>query len=543
MTYSFKWKDFLCENANVYAALRKKYNNEELPEHVLKFLSEHDPGGKHPDGTSKNTYLQWTALQVAEFANDVTTDGGQSVPEQVIETATLFHGNKNKLKGSKELRTYSYQQAREAISDIGSKRDEKKQKKLEGATKLYEDSDITVLKINTKEAACQYGAGTTWCTAAQGDNLFDSYNNNCDIFNVLLKNEKYTKSDVDYQNKFQVAVVRDTGVVAEWKDPEQKTCFTAKSLNKKYNTIFLKMYAAMKNYNTKMSELTPENLRGGASLLKYIPEPQLRQLEQDYDVRLIEIDNGYPIENTGCAFFDGNALEPHIESKRLEFIPLDQSADWVKFLREISDYFYDTLLKNYGYLFIDDHAGRPRGKSKFITKNMKNSNDWKESFHHIIAADWPNFIQKYSNSKVGRLEQIFPSNEDISTYGFVKSLVKVLCHNVRFGYDDYAGSTGHDFQASFSHDGVVNLQFSLSNDHKEKSWKIKGHHHREILGVRVDSVYVEATNALFVAFRINDDMTCQQIADVILYIKKQYSDKQTQLQEQNKQKVRIRLRI
>lgn len=49
----------------------------------------------------------------------------------------------------------------------------------EEATKVYEDDEWLVVVPKTKEAACYYGKGTKWCTAASEDNykhnMFDAY--------------------------------------------------------------------------------------------------------------------------------------------------------------------------------------------------------------------------------------------------------------------------------------------------------------------------------------------------------------------------------
>ena len=43
-------------------------------------------------------------------------------------------------------------------------------------------------KLNTKEASCKYGAGTRWCTAANKNNKFNSYNKSGDLYVIKGKN-------------------------------------------------------------------------------------------------------------------------------------------------------------------------------------------------------------------------------------------------------------------------------------------------------------------------------------------------------------------
>jgi len=48
----------------------------------------------------------------------------------------------------------------------------KQDTKSEDATKIYEDKDLLVLKANTHEASCKYGAGSKWCTTAKDDSSY-----------------------------------------------------------------------------------------------------------------------------------------------------------------------------------------------------------------------------------------------------------------------------------------------------------------------------------------------------------------------------------
>eukprot|EP00697_Spironema_sp_BW2_P013617 gnl/Spiro4/3789_TR1867_c0_g1_i1.p1 gnl/Spiro4/3789_TR1867_c0_g1~~gnl/Spiro4/3789_TR1867_c0_g1_i1.p1 ORF type:complete len:373 (-),score=56.50 gnl/Spiro4/3789_TR1867_c0_g1_i1:334-1452(-) len=63
------------------------------------------------------------------------------------------------------------------LGSAASKGEEEREVKLEGADKIYDDKKgLSVLKLKTREAACFYGKGTRWCTAADNHNYFDHYN-------------------------------------------------------------------------------------------------------------------------------------------------------------------------------------------------------------------------------------------------------------------------------------------------------------------------------------------------------------------------------
>jgi hypothetical protein len=54
---------------------------------------------------------------------------------------------------------------------------------------IYNDPQIKVVVPKTKEASCYFGTNTRWCTAAQQNNLFASYNKQGPLYMVLIKPE------------------------------------------------------------------------------------------------------------------------------------------------------------------------------------------------------------------------------------------------------------------------------------------------------------------------------------------------------------------
>jgi hypothetical protein len=57
---------------------------------------------------------------------------------------------------------------------------------------VYENSQVRIIHPKDQEAACYYGQGTRWCTAATGgNNYFDSYNRGGPMYILLPKQPKY----------------------------------------------------------------------------------------------------------------------------------------------------------------------------------------------------------------------------------------------------------------------------------------------------------------------------------------------------------------
>ena len=60
------------------------------------------------------------------------------------------------------------------------------------AKKVYEDGNVTVIIPEDEAAACRYGRGTRWCTAAtKGTNLFDMYNNDGPLYILIPKHPEH----------------------------------------------------------------------------------------------------------------------------------------------------------------------------------------------------------------------------------------------------------------------------------------------------------------------------------------------------------------
>jgi hypothetical protein len=60
-------------------------------------------------------------------------------------------------------------------SQRASKTQQKRQVRLEQATVIRDDEDMTIVVPKTRAAACQYGKGTKWCISAVNDNRWEQY--------------------------------------------------------------------------------------------------------------------------------------------------------------------------------------------------------------------------------------------------------------------------------------------------------------------------------------------------------------------------------
>jgi hypothetical protein len=72
------------------------------------------------------------------------------------------------------------------INQVESKKT-KKEEKLQGAEKIYEDENFLVILPKTKEGSCHYGSGTRWCVAARESNQFDNYSKRGTLYYIIFK--------------------------------------------------------------------------------------------------------------------------------------------------------------------------------------------------------------------------------------------------------------------------------------------------------------------------------------------------------------------
>jgi len=147
------------------------------------------------DSTPTKKILPWMVKQVSKGA-DV---------EHVKSVASRFAKDGTRLK-NKDINSYAeIDELEAALDSLGaSKRSEKAEIKS-GAVKIYEDSERIVLRIDTKEAAQQYGKGTKWCITMEKEQHYEEYVSENVLFYYVLRKELFN-DDLD---KVALAVMRD----------------------------------------------------------------------------------------------------------------------------------------------------------------------------------------------------------------------------------------------------------------------------------------------------------------------------------------------
>lgn len=169
-----------------------------LKDHVKEFNTDFDVNAKHrepeqiidhwasADPHPKKANTQWI---INRYRNQ---DFRQEDHMRVNQALSNFERYKGKLD-KKDINQYkSLSDVEDAVEPhLGghaSKKEAKAAAKIEGAEKVYDSDNLKVYHIKTHAAACQYGAGTKWCTAMKDySGHFDTYTKQGPIYAVIGK--------------------------------------------------------------------------------------------------------------------------------------------------------------------------------------------------------------------------------------------------------------------------------------------------------------------------------------------------------------------
>lgn len=201
-----KWRNFVV-NSKI-TGLTNRHLNYVNP--IINGLVTYDP-------SDNNKYLDWMCKMV--FTSGWLNLGGISVFDTVWERLEYYHNNINRitpefllyinnlpnvslsyraneptiLKHPKDINSFpttgSFVFFVDTLKEFKTKNDLKRdEKSVRDVVKIYESSNVLVVRPNTQEASCHYGAGTRWCTAAtKFQNLFGQYSGHGLLVYILPK--------------------------------------------------------------------------------------------------------------------------------------------------------------------------------------------------------------------------------------------------------------------------------------------------------------------------------------------------------------------
>ena len=181
------------------------------------------------DPSASNKYLQWIIDSYINNGIKKVKDLNSRV-KPALEDFIILLNKKILKKGTKrenESNIYNYcgligckkgKLTLTGLEDLLSKYDEilknihqQKEHGIKGRKEgnlIFKTMDFKIIQPLTEEAACYYGKGTKWCTAAtQAGNLFEHYNKKGPFYIILPTQAKYPKEK--YQLQFESNLLTD----------------------------------------------------------------------------------------------------------------------------------------------------------------------------------------------------------------------------------------------------------------------------------------------------------------------------------------------
>ena len=157
---------------------------------ILKLFEDIDP-------TPNKQYTEWLVRRYVDGSivrfEDVLSTWADLLSEfHRLKTRRLLPPELmdiNKFKTEQDLK-----QLHKSVRDIFNSTDEKAEVQKGKSEEIYNDSEVRIIIPEDQEAACYYGQGTQWCTAAKNNNMYDNYD--WPLFILVPKNpthegEKY----------------------------------------------------------------------------------------------------------------------------------------------------------------------------------------------------------------------------------------------------------------------------------------------------------------------------------------------------------------
>jgi hypothetical protein len=173
------------------------------------------------DPTPNKTYGQWIGRTYGSGGINRLED----IPSRVHPALETFHNHKHKLPGLKienDINRYkSLGDLEDAVAKIPKEISVAKQEhdasteKARKETSHHEDEHWWIKVPHTEHASKHYGQGTRWCTAANRNCAFNSYNKDGNLHVMIPKKPKYAGE------KYQVHV--ESGALMNEKDQEPRS--------------------------------------------------------------------------------------------------------------------------------------------------------------------------------------------------------------------------------------------------------------------------------------------------------------------------------
>lgn len=148
-------------------------------QHLLELVERADP-------TKNKQYVPWIIRNYINNPSLRFEDAVTKVSEPLLKFFKLVNKKQipapnNDIGRIKNLAHLV--QVVDQYPDVEDKKDENKGQ----SDQVHNDQDIRIIRPADQDAACYYGQGTKWCTAAQNNNMFNTYARKGELYIVIPK--------------------------------------------------------------------------------------------------------------------------------------------------------------------------------------------------------------------------------------------------------------------------------------------------------------------------------------------------------------------
>lgn len=306
---------------------------------ILEYFEARDP-------TKTKTYVPWLLRSWVNEPKGRMEDVNRNDLLSIYQSAKNRniirpeHRDINKFKtyGQFENTIRSSYSEEDLMSD--AERKQREQAAKGQAEQVYEDPTVRVIHPQDEAAACYYGQGTQWCTAAtRGNNMFDRYNRNGPMFIFIPKNPQYEGE------KYQVHMA------SEQLMNEQDSEVTPDELRERFP-----------NFSEIIKKLDPEN---ADNIVEFADPKILKRLADeilDYaNEKMWEIIYDWETEDDYWRDYQAK------EAKKKGYVDSEGNVDWDRVHED--DDLNDYLAWNYD---ANDFVGEVRSFSEW------SGNQWKD---------------------------------------------------------------------------------------------------------------------------------------------------------------------
>jgi hypothetical protein len=158
-----------------------KVKYPQFSDEIFNFYVENDPSGNQK-------YLNWMLKSTISDSKqyDRVKNFSEDYHNQMVDAINYFHNNLQRFE-NRDINSYSdLSKLEKEINKVKSVKT-KKEQKIEGAEKIFEDKNLIVVVPNSIEGSCLYGSETKWCVSARESNFFTQYRQDGILFFLLWK--------------------------------------------------------------------------------------------------------------------------------------------------------------------------------------------------------------------------------------------------------------------------------------------------------------------------------------------------------------------